>query len=489
VSLVRQSVWAAAAAITLTAARFALVAIVARRLSQVGFGRFAYAQWLVDVAFLVCSLGVTGVASRYVAEYRTRPERLAALLVRWRPFAFGLPILASGAMLLGAQISDLRPGLAASATLLLWAAANGLWAMQTAVLSGLQRFDLIFRANVLAAAIMLTGALMLPLHRDDIALLFALMALACAAAATVGIAATRHLVSGVVGSIEPDGWRRIREYAFNIWITALLWSLVWSRGEMPIVRGYLGDAGVAQYAAAMTLFGGAIQGVMLAVSGVAPQLTMLWGGGRRDEAVATARAVMDVQLLFCAAGALLLICLGPELISLAFGSAYRQASGPLSILAVGLLATSVSSHNHVLQIATDARFSRDIMLFGLVLLFGAAVLLTPLYGLVGSAIARAGTMLVLAVVSLVVVARRWGWQSIPGRNVLIVTIVVGVSAFAAAWEHRGAVVVRVILLSIALTVLALSVRDRHGRLLSAVVPALFLGFFYTSTPKANKPAA
>lgn len=483
-SLVRHSAWAAAAAVTLTAARFALVAIVARQLSQAGFGQFAYAQWLVDLTFLVCSLGATGVVSRYAAEYRTRPERLAALMVRWRPFAFGLPVLASGAVLLGALLSGLHLDAAALSMLAIWTAANGLWAMQTAVLVGLQRFDLIFRANALAAVIMLTGVSVLPLQGEDIALLFGLMAIACGAAATVGIHAVRQLTAGAVGSIEPDGWRSIRGYAFNIWITALLWSLVWSRGEMPIVRAYLGDVGVAQYAAAMILFGGAVQGVMLAASGVAPQLTMLWGSGRRDEAIATARTVMDVQLLFCGAGALLLICLGPELVSLAFGSTYRQASAPLAIFAVGLLAIALSSQNHLLQIATDARFNRNTTLLGLVLLFGAVILLTPLYGLSGAAIARAGTMLLLALISMVVVVRRWGRESISSRNILIVALVIGVSATTVAWEDGSTAMSRVILLCIALLILALSIRDRHGRLLVLVLPRVVL----RRTLEGNAPA-
>lgn len=469
-SLIRHSAWAAAAAITLTAARFALVAIVARRLLPVGFGQFAYAQWLVDLAFLVCSLGATGVASRYIAEYRTRPERLAALMVRWRPFAFGLPVLASGAVLLGALLSGLHLDGPALSMLALWAVTNGFWSMQTAALTGLQRFDLVFRANVLAAVIMLTGVLVLPLYGDSVVLLFGLMAIACGAAATVGIPAIRHLAASPVGSIEPGGWRSIRGYAVNIWITALLWSLVWSRGEMPIVRAYLGDAGVAQYAAAMTLFGGAIQGVMLAVSGVAPQLTMLWGSGRRKEAIATARTVMDVQLLFCGAGALLLICLGPELVSAAFGNTYREASAPLAIFALGLLAMAVSSQNHVLQIETDARFSRNTTLIGLVLLFTAAIVLTPRYGLSGAAMARAGTMLLLALISIVVVARRWGLESISAQNVLVVTAVVGASAAALAWNKGSDVLERAALLGAALFMLAALLRDRNGRLLSLALP-------------------
>ena len=488
-SLIRHSAWAAAAAVTLTLARFALVAVVARRLSQAGFGQFVYAQWLVDLTFLVCSFGATGVVGRYVAEFRTRPERLVTFIVRWRPFAFGLPLLTGSAVLLGAGLSGLRLGGVALVMLALWAVTNGLWAMQTAALVGLQRFDLIFRANVLAATVMVTGALVLPLQGSSGALLFGLMATACGVAATLGSVAIKQLSAGAGESIEPSGWRGIRGYAFNIWVTALLWSLVWSRGELPIVRAYLGDAGVAQYAAAITLFGGAMQGVMLAAAGVAPQLTMLWGSGRRDEANATARTVMDVQLLLCGSAALLLICLGPELVSLAFGTAYRQAAAPLVVFAVGLLAMSVSSQNHVLQIATNARFGRNTTLFGLLLLFGIAVLLTPLLGLTGAAIARAGTMLLLTIISLVVVNRRWGAAAITWRNVVLVTTVVFAVAVVVALGSSLTTMPRGILLGIGWALLAVSVRDRHDRLLSTHMPRFLwarIGRFEDRPPQLAK---
>jgi O-antigen/teichoic acid export membrane protein len=359
--------------------------------------------------------------------------------------------------------------------------------MRTAVLTGMQRFDLIFLASGLATAIMLAGALLLP-PNGSVMILFGLMATAFGAAAVVGATTTRRLVSGKIGSIDPDAWRSIRGYAFNIWITALLWSLVWSRGEMPIVRAYLGDAGVAHYTAAMSLFGGAIQGVMLAVSGIAPQLTVLWGGDRRDEAIAAARTVMDVQLLFCGVGSLMLIYLGPELISLAFGNAYREAAAPLTVFAIGLLAMAVSSQTYILQLATDARFSRNTTLLGLILLFVAAILLTPLYGLVGTAIARAGTMLVMAGAAIVFTIRRWGPAAITGRNVLILAAIVGACASSLAWKETGPLLVRIVLLAVALLILGTSLRDRQGRLLSAVVPRVFLRLVLASARNATRLA-
>src|SRR5258708_30270363 len=84
-SILRHSAWSAAAAIVLAGSRFAVVAILARRLSQGAFGQYAYAQWLVDISFLFCSLGVTGAIGRFAAPYSHAPLLLSGLFWRGGP--------------------------------------------------------------------------------------------------------------------------------------------------------------------------------------------------------------------------------------------------------------------------------------------------------------------------------------------------------------------------------------------------------------------
>lgn len=427
-SLLRQSAWAVAAAVTLTGARFALAAILARRLSQVGFGQFAYAQWLVDLAFLLSSFGVTAAATRYVAEYRNRPDSLSAVMKRWWPLVFGLPILAGGVVLVGAFVSELHLNSMSMAWLSLWVLASSIWAMQTAALSGLQRFDLVFLANAIAAITLLTGSAFVPVTDGDMSWVFALMAGASAAASLVGISATRGLAGAHPTPLDTHTWRGIRNYALNMWATALLASLVWSRGEMPIVRAALGDAGVAQYAAALTLFGGAMQGAMLAVSAVAPQLTRLWGEGAQDQALSLTRRIMDAQLLLSGLVALALMGFSSFLMTMAFGPAYVDGSTSLVILSLALLATATSCHNHLLQIATDARFNRNTTLLALVLLLAMAYLFVGWFGLIGAALARAGTILSLSALALFFVHRRWGPTSFSKANLAWVLAVISLGA-------------------------------------------------------------
>lgn len=461
-SFPRQALLAALAAITLTGARFAASAIAARRLSQADFGQFAYVMWLVDIAFLVCSLGATGAVGRYAAEFRSDPEQLAAFMHRWRRWAAGLPLLAGLAAVLGVWLSGMPHDSASLTLVALWAAVQGRWAMQTAALTGGQRFDAILRANVLAGVVMLSGMVLLPLGASGLPLVFALMATSGCVGALTGTSHVRQLGTGAIATLSPETWRSIRRYAANIWLTAMLWAFVWSRGEFPIVRLYLGDEGVAAYAAAMTLFGGAVQAVMLGVSGVAPQLTRLWGEGRAQEALETARRVMAMQLAACGVAALALICFGSEVITMAFGERYRDGSGVLVVLSVGLVSLTLSTQNHILQIATDARFNRNTSLLGLVALMLLAFALTPSLGIEGAALARASTMGLLAVISVIVARRHWGGGAVALDALVVTWILCGVVGLAAYAIGDQLIGVRITAFLLGLTTLTATLRRNDG---------------------------
>lgn len=435
-SLLRNSAWAAAAAITLAVSRFILAAILARTLPQDVFGQYAYGQWLVDLSFLLCSLGVTSAASRYVAEYRHDPALLSAFIRRWQPFAVGLPVLASCGLLVAAWLSEMKLTSLGLTMLAAWTLTSGFWAMQTSALIGMQRFDLIFKANLVSALIMLVGALFLPLGSDPHRI-FGLMAVACLSGSIIGLIASNQLTRG--GSQTSGGidWRGVRGYAFNMWFSALVASLVWSRGEFPVVKSMLGDSAVAHYAAALAIFGAAVQAIMLAVGGVGPHLTSLWGQGKVNEAIDLGRDIMDLQLALCGIGSLGVIFFGAEMISIAFSEAYRDAAGPLSTLCLGLLSFAVSSQSHLLQIKTNARFNRNSIVVGLAFLYALAFILIPQYGLTGAAVARVSAMFLIGVITLWFAVRHLGKGSVSWRNLLLVFGTLLLSLFGNAHLSTG----------------------------------------------------
>lgn len=468
-SILRHSAWAAAAAIVLTASRFLFAGILARRLSLTDFGQYAYGQWLADFIFMVCSLGAMGVIARYVAEYRYDPGLLAAVVRKWRPFALGLPCLAAAVVPFAAWASGLLLDAGGLTLLALLTLASGLWAMQTAALSGLQRFDLACAGNAVAAVILIAGGLLMPLDANGPSRVFGLMALAAGSAAAVGYSATVRLLDGPRTVIGQGRWRGIRAYAINMWLTALLGNLVWSRGEMPLVKVFQGDDGVATYAATLILFGGAIQAVMLATGGVAPQLTRLWGEGNREQAIALARRMMDMQLLVCGVAAVLLINLGPELMQLAFGARFRAGAGILAVLSLGLIALTVSCQNHLLQIDTDGRYGRDATLGGVFVLMVSALVLVSNAGLPGAALARAGTMLLLAGISLLFSRRRWGSAAYSSLNVVAVMVVVAGSLVVQPELANLTWILRACLAILTTGLLIVAVRDAGGHMQMALM--------------------
>jgi len=294
--------------------------------------------------------------------------------------------------------------------------------MQTAALVGLKRFDLIFRANAIAAAVMLTGTTLLP-SAADIADVIKVMALACILAATVGTSTTKTFLYLRNVDIDPSLWRVVRTYAGNTWISSLIASLVWSRGEFPMIKSVLGDLAVAQYAVAITTYGAAMQGVMLGLSGVGAHLTSLWGQGRKEEALSLSRSVMDLQLTVIGSGALVLLVFGDQLVEFVYSASYAAAAPSLRVLTLGLLSLSVSTQSLLLQIETNARFNRNSLLVGVALLYILVAALIYHWGILGAAVARSGAMIFIAIATLVWSVKIFGSLSVSLANIAAVASV------------------------------------------------------------------
>lgn len=457
------ALWSAGAAILLTTSRFALLAILARRLDQSTLGLFSYAQWLVDIGFLVATFGATGAASRYIAEYRSRPELLHAFVAAWRLPSLLLPMLGAVLAVSGGGITGAVLDQHGQAALLLWAIFSGMRAMQTSALTGMQRFDLVFMANLLAASVMIAGVAFIPIVPNDASRAFLIMAGSDAAGFAVGLLPVRRLSMGRANNAVRIDRSAITRYCLNMWITALLWSLVWSRGEVPLVRHLLGDAQLAKYSVALNLFGGAIAGIMLGVGGIAPQVTRYLGEDNMDQSVKLCRKVGDWQLVLSGSAAVILILLAPEFLHLAFGERYMAAAPTLSILAAALPALSFSMHNHLLQIQTGARFSRNTTLLGLVLLFGTALLMIPPFGIEGAAMARAGSLGILALVSMAIFSSRVGVSGVNRSGFAMIALTTAVTALLVLVLPEAPQTVRIIMAIAIPLAFAFLVRGLDGR--------------------------
>src|SRR2546429_3126278 len=346
-------------------------------------------------------------------------------------------------------------------SLLVWAIASAFWAMQTAALVGLKRFDLIFRANTIAAAVMLTGTASLP-SDADIAGVIKVMALACILAATVGTSTTKTFLHLRNVDIDPSLWRVVKTYAGNTWLSSVIASLVWSRGEFAMIKSALGDLPVAQYAVAITTYGAAMQGVMLGLSGVGAHLTSLWGQGRKEEALCLSRSVMDLQLTVIGSGALVLLVFGDQLVEFVYSASYAAAAPSLRVLTLGLLSLSLATQSLLLQIETNGRFNRNSLLVGVALLYILVAALIYYWGILGAAVARSGAMIFIAMATLIWSVKVLGSRSVSFANMAVVACVL-IAVFSIQMRVGSlGLMERVILFLISSGGLLLALRDQNG---------------------------
>lgn len=463
-TILKQSVLAGVSAVTLAGSRFAFAAILARCLSTPTFGQFIFCQWLIEISILVTSVGATAAASRYFAEFRGNSAQTGAFLSRWRLATGVLPMVAGLGALLGLRAAGIPLSYEAQACLIVWAVTASVLAAQSAALTGLQKFDVILKGNLFSAAVLLAGATWISqMSITSMPWLFGVMALANFAALLLGRQTLKRMKSEPGDRLTADEWKMIRRYALNMWLVALLGSLVWSRGELPIVRLFHGDIGVAGYAIALTLLGGVTQGVMLGVSAVAPEITLRIGSGRQHEADALARSVLDLQLLACGALAVLLITLAPELIRAAFGVAYLQQAPALGVLALGLISMALSTQNHILQIETHGRFNTQSTMLGLVLLVALSLALIPSLHTLGAAAARSTAMTLTGLLAAAQLWRTDRRECVSLQNLATTYSIATLALILCSVTAQGSLRLRLLVLLVSLLGLAWRVRNVAGK--------------------------
>jgi O-antigen/teichoic acid export membrane protein len=388
VSLIRNTTWSAVAAIMLTGGRFLMTMLLARKLGVSEFGRFAFSQWLVDMVFLSLAFGVPGSASRFFAEFRTQSANLLAF-ERWflsRSFAVvaavtvGSPLVA---LAFNREI-DLTFALLQAG----WSASAAVLALLLARAQGLLQFKRVAISNGIYVVIALAGCALLPKEGVPVSSAMLLVMIATAAAA-LAIWLPLPLSENERINVGSDLNRRmLKMFGMNIWITSLVSALVWSRGEIMIVRTELGVSDVAVYSIALSLTGIATQGVMLLTGAIGPHLTQMWGAGKHDEAINLCRRITDMFTLTTGIMSIFLIAFAPELIRLTFGPAYAEAEVALAILGLGTIGLASAAPNQLLQIKTNGVFARNANFLGAVGLFGAAIPLVKLVGIDGAAMSR-----------------------------------------------------------------------------------------------------
>jgi O-antigen/teichoic acid export membrane protein len=426
-SLVRNTSWSAAGSITSAAGRMAVTVILARRLGPELFGLFVFVQWLIDITFMVYSIGLSGVATRFFPQSADHGVGRFPGFNRWFLRAGSLAVVLTScfATLAALSFSDLG-SLTPVAAVTFWAATYSMWALLGSRAQGLFQFKRFAISSAIFVGVALVG-LALPLAGGD--LLGAMLVLAAANLAGATCCATDLFSGGPMSRNEPLAKAHselIRLYATNAWLTSIVSSLVWVRGEISLVKGHLGDSAVGYYSVGLTLSGLVNQGIGLLTGALWPQIARAWDNGDRDELLRLCGLVTNLLMLIAGLSAGFVICFAPYIIALLFGERFVASSRLVLILALGPLGLTCGCAHLVIQAATNGQFSRDVNIVGGIALFGAAFALIPRFGIEGAAAARSAVQVGIAILTFAWLGKVLGHSSDTRQNLrsflLLVTL-------------------------------------------------------------------
>lgn len=373
------------------------VVIVPRLLGTVTYGRFGLLTALLLLGLIASDLGVHRILGRYVPEMLTQGQSVAvrALFTQLMLVKMGAALLASALFLVVGHVlmPTLKPWLLvmAALSLLLRSAAETCYHLAF----GLNRMGQWIAREALRGALLLVTVVTL-FHAWGFE------------GAVVAILLT-DLCLFLLGMFWARRWF-IRPTLDLHWLRpylnfgcpfflALLCLTAFQRGGHVLITLLHGDVTqVAYFDLALNVYLMAhMTFVQIALSAI-PTLTLYHVHGRFADIASWLRFLSKMTgaagVVVCA----VVLALGETLIPLVFGLAYTPTVRPLQVIVLGLLPLAVSQMGAV--VATVHKQPRIALLSAVALttafvLF--SLLLIPLYGALGAAIAVAGAMVIYAV--------------------------------------------------------------------------------------------
>lgn len=265
--------------------------LVARALGKVSFGEFGLVQATLGVAGLMAGLGLGSTATRFVAQFagtdQMRAGRVIALVTQTTWIAVlltaGVLILASAPV--AAHVLDaahLQSALVWGALLM---AANVIRGVQSGLLAGLERFDLIAKLNVLEGVLTLV---VLVQFANWLGVVGAVLGLTVSALMTwlIGQFSLRGLIKSCgikIGYRDSwSEWRILSGYSLpnllaNLASTPVLWFCMILVAQQP--DGY---AALGVYNAAYQWHGPMMFIPLVIMSASLPTLVQEWEAGRSE---------------------------------------------------------------------------------------------------------------------------------------------------------------------------------------------------------------
>ena len=219
-------------------------------------------------------------------------------------------------------------------------------------------------------------------------------------------------------ALRDRAWR----FAVSSWGAGLVSTIVWSRSELAFLSYWRGTDEAGFYAVALTLCQIATQAPLLMTGSLLALFSERQGQADAiglERAYASALRFMAAMLLPACFG---MAAITPVLLPLFFGPAFAGAVGTASFLIAAQAFGALSTVSTMFLFATER--GRVVVAIGLV---GAAALVVsgltiiPLFGLWGTAAARASIQIALTLAAFVHIARKLGCPT-PWNALLRLTV-------------------------------------------------------------------
>jgi O-antigen/teichoic acid export membrane protein len=314
------------------ACRLVLVVVAARILGTAALGSYQFAFAATAMLALCTDLGMGVWTTRALARDRTRAPAIVATALRLRVFASGpyLVVVAVAAAVAG-------PGDTRRALVLLGLAAlvNAYVDYVLAIFRGFERLADEAHLNVARAVFISIGGLGgLALGRSVAALSAGLFG----GMLVVGAYGLRMLRRGFgldvrAGRFDRELWRAAAAEALPLWV-ATLFSLLYFKGDVVILKAVAGDVEVGAYSAAYKIFEGLMIVPSVVLAATFPPLARANGDPERQRRWEAALVALLLALGFGVGAALYLA--SDRLIAVVYGAGFARAVPSLRVLAGAL---------------------------------------------------------------------------------------------------------------------------------------------------------
>jgi len=314
------------------ACRLVLMVVAAPILGAAAFGSYQFAFAATAMLALCTDLGMGVWTTRALARDRTRAPLIVATALRLRLLA-SLPYLA--AVALAAALAGPGDTRRALALLGLAALVNAFVDYLLAIFRGFERLADEAHLNVARALFIMLGGLGALALRRTVASLCAGLFVGMLAVGGYGLRLIRrgYGLDVCAGRFDRELWRSAAGEALPLWL-ATLFSLLYFKGDVVVLKVFASDAEIGAYSAAYKIFEGLMIVPSVVLAATFPPLARAKNDPERQHRW---EAALVALLLVLGTGvAAAVYATSDRLIRLVYGAGFVRAAPSLRVLAVAL---------------------------------------------------------------------------------------------------------------------------------------------------------